>query len=217
MKCGCPSRLLFVLCGIGFAAMLCAVASAQVRPSPGPPPIHPGQPGQMPGQNPNVPPGASPPQAPMPGIMPSHATDKRFVRAAIQSNLAEIELGKLALEKSINTNVRQFAGRMVRDHTRMNQQMEPIARTMNVVVPSEPGKTARKLRKKLSSTSEPEFDRAYATEMVKSHKSDLIEYQHESMATEDPALRNAAVQGAQLIREHLSMAEKLQKSQQAAK
>lgn len=216
------SRFLFVARWISLAAIFSgASVFAQARPSPGPPPIHPGQPGQMPGQNPpgqnpNVPPGAVPPQSPMPEIMPSQETDKRFVREALQSNLAEIEMGKLALGRSSNTNVRQFAERMIRDHTRMNQQMEPIARRLNVPIPAKPGKSARKQQKKLSGTSEPAFDRAYAAEMVRSHKSDLAEYERESAATQDPALRDAAAQGLQLIREHLRMAENLQKSQQAA-
>lgn len=154
-----------------------------------------------------------PPQAPMPGITQSQRQDKVFISQAIQENLGEIELAKLALKKSSNANVRQFAERMVSDHTRMNNQMELIAHRLEVDIPTEPGKDSRKQKKKLESLSEPQFDRSYAKTMVTNHKRDLREYQRESTSAQDPQLRAAAAQGAGIVRQHLSMAEKLRKSQ----
>ena len=45
------------------------------------------------------------------------ADDKAFVKSVIETNLAEIELGHLALDKSSNcAKVRQFAQRMIDAH-----------------------------------------------------------------------------------------------------
>ena len=53
--------------------------------------------------------------------------DKMFVMKAMQGGMAEVQLGQLTLQKSENQQVKQFAQRMVDDHTKMGDQMKPVA------------------------------------------------------------------------------------------
>jgi hypothetical protein len=51
------------------------------------------------------------------------AEDQEFLKEAIQGGQAEVAISQLALEKSLNEQVRTFAERMVKDHTAANQQL----------------------------------------------------------------------------------------------
>ena len=48
--------------------------------------------------------------------------DRVFLKAALEGGMAEVQLGQLALQKSSNADVKQFARRMVDDHTKMGDQ-----------------------------------------------------------------------------------------------
>ncbi|HEX4485137.1 MAG TPA: DUF4142 domain-containing protein, partial [Terriglobales bacterium] len=44
------------------------------------------------------------------------SSDKTFVKSALQGSLAEVNYAKLALQKSKDPNVTEFATKMVHDH-----------------------------------------------------------------------------------------------------
>ena len=58
--------------------------------------------------------------------------------AASAIGLIDVEAGKLALEKSQNTDVRAFAQRMVGDHTAVNDQALALAKKLNVTPEDKP-------------------------------------------------------------------------------
>ena len=68
----------------------------------------------------------------MPG-QPS-AMDKMFVKKALQGGMAEVHLGQLTLQKSNNDQVKQFAQRMIDDHTKLGEQMKPVAQQLGVPI-----------------------------------------------------------------------------------
>src|SRR5690348_10559882 len=49
------------------------------------------------------------------------SADKHFVRNAAEGGLAEIELGKLTQEKASSSEMKDFASKMVEDHSRTNE------------------------------------------------------------------------------------------------
>jgi len=58
-----------------------------------------------------------------------HDLDHYFTKVLIQANKDEIEMGKLAEERSTNSAVKQLAQQMVQDHTRFMNQLESIKGT----------------------------------------------------------------------------------------
>ena len=63
--------------------------------------------------------------------------DKHFMRMAMEADMAEIQLSQLALQKSSNDQVKQFAQRMVDDHTKLDAQMKPMAMQAGVDAPTD--------------------------------------------------------------------------------
>jgi putative membrane protein len=170
-----------------------------------------GQAGQTAGQTP----GHSTMDSQMNGMQPGQPSpvDKMFVAKAMQGSVAEIQLGQLTLQKSDNQQVKQFAQRMIDDHTRLNDQMKPVAQQLGVVVPDQPSKKDRNTMAKLQALSGPAYDQAYIKDMVKDHKQDLSQFQMEASSGQDQTVKDAATQGSKVIAQHLQMAQQLAKDQ----
>ena len=141
------------------------------------------------------------------------AADKMFVRKSLQGGMAEVQLGQLTLQKSSNDQVKQFAQRMIDDHTKMGDQMKPIAQQVGVEVPNHVSKKDQAVMAKLQGLSGTAYDQAYVKDMVKDHKEDLSEFQMEASNGQDPAVKDAASQGSKVIAEHLQMVQQLAKDQ----
>ncbi|MCU1312880.1 MAG: putative exported protein [Acidobacteriaceae bacterium] len=138
--------------------------------------------------------------------------DKAFVKKALGGSMAEVEMGKLALQKSNNEQVKQFAQKMVDDHGKMIDQMKPAADAMGVKVPTQPPAGEMKKMEKMKSLSGDAFDQAYIKDMVADHKKDDKEFKQEAQYTKNPQLKELVTQSDQTIEEHLHMAEQLAQS-----
>jgi predicted outer membrane protein len=55
--------------------------------------------------------------------------DQFLAACLLGQNKAEVELSKLALQKSENAEVKQFAQKMIQDHQKMIEQLQPLAAT----------------------------------------------------------------------------------------
>jgi putative membrane protein len=139
--------------------------------------------------------------------------DKMFVQKAMQGGLAEVQLGQLTLQKSNNEQVKQFAQRMIDDHTKLNDQMKPIAQQAGVPVPQQVSKKDRATLAKMQALSGTDYDQAYIKGMIKDHKQDLSEFQTEASSGQDPNVKDAAAQGSKVIAQHLQMIQQLAKDQ----
>jgi putative membrane protein len=135
--------------------------------------------------------------------------DKMFLHNAAEGGMAEIQFGKLAAEKGGSDAVKQFGQKMVEDHTKLNDQMKPIAASMGVPEPKQLNKAGQAEYDKLNSLSGDAFDTEYITIMVKDHRKDLHEFRNEQSATTNPELKMAVAQAEPVISQHLSMIESI--------
>jgi len=53
------------------------------------------------------------------------AKDKAFIMKAAKGGMQEVELGQMVSEKAQSDDVKQFAKRMVDDHTKANEELRP--------------------------------------------------------------------------------------------
>jgi putative membrane protein len=141
------------------------------------------------------------------------AIDKIFIKKAMQGSLAEVQLGELTLQKSNNDQVKQFARKMIADHTELNEKMRPLAQQLGVEIPTEVSKKDKSLMSKMQALSGAAYDQAYIKDMVKDHKEDLSEFHMEVSNGYYVGVKNAAAQGGKIISEHLQMAQQLAKDQ----
>jgi putative membrane protein len=191
-----------------------AVALAQtpgvpVQPVQQPMPQYPTNPNSgMPGSpvsNPNAYPGNA-------SKGPDYAANE-FVSKAMEGNLAEVQLGQLAQQKSQSNDVKQFAQKMVSEHGQMNDKwFMPVAQQLGISVPKEPSKKDKKEMEKLQGLSGQDFDRQYIAMMVKNHQRDLKKFKGEANVAQNPNVRQVATEGAKVISQQLEIAEELAKN-----
>ncbi len=200
-----PNKITTCFASVAGTALLCCAAAVAQSPGsmqqqPQTAPSQQSQPGMNPmSQNPDM-------NAPAGQTTP---TDKMFVENALKGGMAEVQLGQLALQKSSNDDVKQFAQHMIDDHTKMGDEMKPIAAQIGVKVPDGPSKKDKATMTKLQALNGDAFDQAYIKDMVKDHKTDLNDFKAEAADGSNPAVKNAADQGAQVISQHLHMIEQI--------
>ena len=69
---------------------------------------------------------------------------------------------------------------MVDDHTKMGDQLKPIAQQIGVKIPDGPSKKDKTTIAKLQELNGDDFDKAYMKDMVKDHKTDLTDFRSEA-------------------------------------
>lgn len=114
---------------------------------------------------------AADPAATSQGAAKLSKADQRMLEQLAQGNMAEIEAGKIALEKSQNADVKAFAQKMVDDHGKGLQEVQAVAQAKGVTLPSEPDAKQKAMAKQLNGLSGEAFDRGYLTQAgVSAHK-----------------------------------------------
>jgi putative membrane protein len=89
-------------------------------------------------------------------------SDKMFLKALIQEDISEIGLAKMALQKSSNPDVKQYAQtKILAADPQMRDGAEKIAQDNGMQPPTQPNARQKKMYDKLSQKSGKLFDNAY--------------------------------------------------------
>jgi putative membrane protein len=162
-----------------------------------------------------------------PGLLwantPAKPTDPQIAHIAYTADLIDVEAGKLALEKSQNTDVRAFAQRMIGDHTAVNDQALALVKKLNVTPEDNPTsqsltKQADATRVKLAGLTGAAFDKAYIDNEVAFHKT-----VNSALSTtlipdaQNSELKSLLQNALKVFQAHLEHAERLAQQQSSAK
>jgi putative membrane protein len=131
---------------------------------------------------------------------------QEFAAKAAKDGLAEEALGNLALRRSENVQVKQFATRMIRDHGQAGLQLKRIAEQENLPLPSEPGEKLDKPLRQLSNLEGPPFDEIYTGLMVEDHRESVALFEDYQINGQNEALRDFAKQTLPILKQHLEQA-----------
>jgi putative membrane protein len=135
--------------------------------------------------------------------------DSTFIHTALTGNALEVRLGRLAESKASNPSVKQFAQRMITDHTNMQNQWAALAARNRLQAKPALDPAQDQDARQLAQLSGTEFDRAYMSKMLEDHKRDLDEFQQVGASADAPEVRQLAATGATTIQDHLSMAQQV--------
>lgn len=138
--------------------------------------------------------------------------DQQFATAASQGNQLQVALGRLAADKAQDTQVRNFARRMVDDHSKAQKQLQEAAKKEGITLSGSLTEAHRSARERLAEKSGEAFDRAYVKAMVADHDKALAAYEKNGEAA-DTAVENYAAAFRPIIRKHDQMAKELEKQE----
>ena len=129
-----------------------------------------------------------------------------FARMAAQGGMAEVQMSRMAADRASDPEVRDFAQRMVDDHSRANDQLERIARERGWMLPQRPDAEHRAMMQRLRQRSGTAFDRAYMRAMVADHDATVMHFRRYARNGDDRRLRAWAQRTLPTLVEHRHMA-----------
>ena len=138
--------------------------------------------------------------------------DYRFLMEAAQGGMMEVRLGELAKQKATTPSVREFAEKMITDHSKANDELKQIASTKGAVVPSELSHRENATIERFEKLSGREFEKEYVEHMVKDHKKDAKDFEDAVKDVKDPELKAFAQKTLSVIQQHLRSVQDLQNS-----
>jgi putative membrane protein len=137
------------------------------------------------------------------------ALDQKFVKKAMEASLGDVEMGRLALQKSTDSQVRHFAIQETDDHGKILDDLKQVAQQLSMSVPDGPSKGDLKDIDKLKALSGDAFDQAFLKEAAKRHKDEDKSYKDEARTTTSPQLKDLITQEDQILGSHLQQAQQL--------
>lgn len=78
---------------------------------------------------------------------------KDFVKKAAKSGMKEVRLSRLAVERTTNTGVREFAQTLINDHQSANAELASLANQRGMMIPLETAAASMRMDEETSSTS----------------------------------------------------------------
>ncbi len=129
--------------------------------------------------------------------------DLGFLNDAAPGGMAEIALGRLAVERTANPEVKRFAERVIADHAKAGEELEQLAQRKQVTLPADVNPQHKEALAQLSQLEGAAFDRAYVKAMVANHVKDVTAFESVAKGAVDADVKAFAVKTLPTLRVHL--------------
>jgi putative membrane protein len=167
-----------------------------------------------------------------------NSSDEQFIKDACKGSHIEVKMGKLGVQKAQNEQVKQFAQKLIDDHTKANTELKQIASSKGITLPEPPDRITatddsadrtqvrekedaahssdkdhaefKREWQKLESASGTEFDRQFMSMVVMCHEKGVKEFEKTSQTSTDSEVKAFAAKTLPTLREHLATAKSLQ-------
>jgi putative membrane protein len=147
------------------------------------------------------------------GINPLQAqgsqSEQQFVSQVAAENLLEVRLAQSAQQRATNPSVKQFAQRMVIDHTSMQKQWMDAAKKNGIDFKAEMSARHVQQAEQLRSLTGAAFDQAYMNLMVQNHQENVSTFQAQRNAAHSTDFRQLIDMGLPMLQGHLSSAQQI--------
>jgi putative membrane protein len=125
---------------------------------------------------------------------------------AAAGGMAEVEFSKLAQKNAANPKVREFAGMMVTDHMKANDQLKALATQKNITLPTAMDDAHQTKYNDMSAKTGADFDKAYMDLMVDDHQNTVDLFEDQAKDGKDVEFKNFASTTLPNLQHHLEMA-----------
>ena len=143
----------------------------------------------------------------------AHAEDHphgvAFVHKAVEGDNSETRLGALAARKGQSPDIRAFGHMLETDHRKGRIEAAALARKIHTFAPQSMTAEAIAEQQKLDTLSGKEFDREFASYMVKDHKEDIADFESEASSSDAAIITTFAKKTIPVLRKHLDTAIRL--------
>jgi putative membrane protein len=136
--------------------------------------------------------------------------EQDFAGKAMKSNMAEIELARLAMQRTQNNDVRDYADMLANDHSNALEELTNLMKDRNIPQTTELDPEARQEMDRLTALSGPDFDREFVNLMVANHQKAVTMFREQTATARNPEIRKFAGDTLPTLESHLLRAYELQ-------
>lgn len=147
------------------------------------------------------------------------STTQGFVTAAAISDMYEVAAAKVALQRSSNSAVKEFATMMVDAHTASTAKLKGIIASDNIKVtpPAHVDSRRQGMLDNLRGAGAADFDHRYITQQVAAHKEADILMRGYAKDGDNMSIQSFAAETDKHVKMHLAHAQKLAAADKASK
>jgi putative membrane protein len=133
--------------------------------------------------------------------------DTAYLRAAHQSNLAEIAGGRIAQQKGASQTVKDLGERFVTDHTRLDAALQDTAEALGVELPDAPNAEQQALAARYEAASGADFDALFVATQMDAHMKAMRLGETEIAEGSDAQAKTVARNAAPVVQSHHELLE----------
>jgi putative membrane protein len=135
--------------------------------------------------------------------------DAKWVREVAADNLLEVDLGKVGQKRATNATVKQFADRMVTDHTKAQDELVSLATSHGLPLKPELGPRHEQKLDLAQKAPHKNFDRDYIRSMIEDHNADISYFENEGEHAHSAPVRDYAKKYLPVLQDHLKEAKRI--------
>jgi len=136
--------------------------------------------------------------------------DKTFLKGQQETNIAEVALGKVAMERATSEKVRSLANMLVTEHQQVMELNRALSTKLGLPVPEEPSAEMKATGEKVKAQTGAAFDAAYVAAQVDGHTKSVSKAQQEIASGSHPEVKAFATDYVPKAQMHLQHAQTAQ-------
>lgn len=137
-------------------------------------------------------------------------SSKRFLDHMAKDSQGEVQLAQMAQNKASNQQVKDFAQKLVQDHTQLDQQMQSAFSQFGMSMPQPMTQEQQQLKSRLQNESGSQFDKAFINAAVRGHEKDVAAVQQHLQTAQNDQVKQLLQGALPVLQQHLQMAKQLQ-------
>jgi putative membrane protein len=136
--------------------------------------------------------------------------DKTFLKGQQETNIAEVALAKVAIERATSEKVRSLANMLLTDHQQVMELNRALSTKLGLPVPEQPSAELQASGEKVKAQTGPAFDAAYVAAQVEGHTKSVAKAQQEISSGSHPEVKAFATDYLPKAQMHLQHAQTTQ-------
>jgi putative membrane protein len=136
--------------------------------------------------------------------------EQDFLMKAAEGDLSEIDMARLAIQKSGNKDVRDYANMIQSDHTNALEDLTDLMKDKYVSLPRTIPDDVKKDMEIMQTLSGPEFDREFINRMVADHGKAIEMFHDRASIAQDKDVKKYAEDLQPKLEMHLEKGQRLQ-------
>lgn len=129
--------------------------------------------------------------------------DKTFLKGQQETNIAEVQLGKVAIERATTQTVRDLAQMLIAEHQKVMELNRALSTKLGLPVPEQPSAEQQAMGEKIKAQTGAAFDAAYVAAQVEGHTKSVSKAQQEVSSGSHPEVKAFATEYIPRAQRHL--------------